>query len=94
MVQLGELSFFARPHVGAPSVAEAVRTHVTVEKLSIEGDWFGDDDAEELGAALGRKLVLGDSDPHEMQLWCARDDGYNGGVEVQPDYNKDILEFA
>ena len=59
MATLGELSFFARPHVGAPSVAEAVRTQVTVEQLSIKGDWFGDDDAEELGAALAENSSLG-----------------------------------
>jgi Ran GTPase-activating protein (RanGAP) involved in mRNA processing and transport len=58
MAWRGELFFEARPRFGAPSVAEAVRARIMLQKLIIHGGWFGDDGAEELGAALAENTCL------------------------------------
>jgi hypothetical protein len=41
-----------RPRVGEPGMAEILRDNKAPKILGIQGAWFGDDDAEELGAAL------------------------------------------
>jgi hypothetical protein len=60
MVLGKQITFFSRPHVeeGAPSVAQAVQRQTIFLSLRIEGKWFGDNDAEELGAALAENTTL------------------------------------
>ena len=41
-----------RPRVGQPGIVEILRDNKAAMILGIRGTWFGDDDAEELGAAL------------------------------------------
>jgi len=58
MASLTELEFEARPGEGMTGVAESVRIHNDLDDLFISGGWFGDDDAEELGAALAQHKYL------------------------------------
>jgi Ran GTPase-activating protein (RanGAP) involved in mRNA processing and transport len=53
-----KVSFHDRPTDGEAGVAESVRTNTDLEELIIYGEWFGDDDAEELGAALAHNTSL------------------------------------
>ena len=55
---LKKLVFGRRPAEGRMGVAESVRTNPGLEYLSIDGGWFEDDDAEELGAALAHNTSL------------------------------------
>ena len=52
------LRFDSPPAEGAPGVAESVRTNTGLEQLTILNPWFGDDEAEELGAALANNTSL------------------------------------
>jgi Ran GTPase-activating protein (RanGAP) involved in mRNA processing and transport len=53
------LHFAWRPVEGEAGVAECVRTITNLRQLVIDGDrWFGDHDAEELGAALAHNTSL------------------------------------
>jgi len=55
----GKRMFFnRRPAEGRTGVAESVRSNPVLEDLFIYNDWFGDDDAEELAAALAHKTSL------------------------------------
>ena len=58
MASLKEMRFCLRPDDGNKSVAESVRSNSGHEHLIIYGGWFGDDDAEELGAALAHNTSL------------------------------------
>ena len=51
-------SFSRRPAEGEMGVAEYVRSNPGVNSLYISGGWFGDDDAEELAAALAHNTSL------------------------------------
>jgi Ran GTPase-activating protein (RanGAP) involved in mRNA processing and transport len=55
------LSYGIRPSEG---VAEAVRNNAALSMLDINGDWFGDDDAEALGHALAGNTSL-----KSLDLW-------------------------
>jgi hypothetical protein len=52
------LNFCSRPAAGATGVAETMRTRSDVDYIFIRHDWFGDDDAEELAAALAGNTSL------------------------------------
>ena len=47
-----DLWLWDRPRVGQPGIVEILRDNKAAKILGIRGTWFGDDDAEELGAAL------------------------------------------
>ena len=53
-----KLAFYNRPATGETGVAETLRNRSDLDKILIYGDWFGDDDAEELGAALASNTSL------------------------------------
>ena len=53
-----EKNFDRRPAEGETGVAESVRSDLGLVRLSICNDWFGDDDAEELAAALAHNTSL------------------------------------
>jgi hypothetical protein len=53
-----ELGFYNRPATGETGVAETLRNRSDLDQILIYGDWFGDDDAEELGAALASNTSL------------------------------------
>jgi hypothetical protein len=52
------VEFNRRPANGEMGVAESVRTNTGLKKLAIHGVWSGDDEAEELGAALADNTSL------------------------------------
>ena len=60
-----QVTFIRRPAEGATGVAESVRSNPGLEQLAISGGWFGDDDAEELGAALAHNTTL-----KSLALYC------------------------
>jgi hypothetical protein len=51
---------------GAMGVTVYVQTNPGLEELVIYGGWFGDDDAEELGAALAHNTSL-----KKLSLYCS-----------------------
>jgi Ran GTPase-activating protein (RanGAP) involved in mRNA processing and transport len=61
MASLKQMSFSSlnRPAAGAAGVAESVRSNPDFEELTIHGfGWFGEDEAEELAAALAHNTSL------------------------------------
>ena len=56
------LRYDACPSGGTACVVEAVRNNAALERLSISGGWFGDDDAEAIGHALAGNKSLKDLD--------------------------------
>jgi hypothetical protein len=55
---MASLRFDSPPAEGATGVAESVRTNTDLEDLQILNPWFGDEQAEELGAALANNKSL------------------------------------
>jgi len=51
-LNVNEVWLSDRPRVGQPGIVEILRDNRAPKILRIRGAWFGDDDAEELGAAL------------------------------------------